>query len=467
MSNLSVRSITGKDNTPVLFPTGIVIGSGASGGINDIGVAGQPGFGVGVCPIPNLSGFVGMVGYQNPMSDNYGNYQYQDGSVMVWIPAFFYKYGTGSNGLNVNVVDIKPLHHFADVATANASGYAMHRAFYDNGALQQGFFFDKYLASKNGNTSCRSVKNGVPISLTTTAGYTVSNGMVTTEATCTGILADSILLARSRGIGVFNVPTVFMYNAIALLALAHAQNSTNTTYCAWYHATNNFPKGCNNNTLSDVNDDSIVYQSAGDSADLMKPKTGSANFFAKTTHNGQNCGIADVNGVMWQPALGITNPGTTSTDNTQITNGNAYVLKQSVKLASLTHGWNGATDAWQALANITSLYDLHTGILPWGSDIDWVRFGNGSNQVFSESTSGINWLRTACGVQRDTNATSSSGTNLFGVDGCYRYNRSNMFVHCSGNWGYGTNAGVFYRGWIDVRSSDRATCGFRAAAFGS
>jgi hypothetical protein len=287
---------------------------------------------------------------------------------------------------------------------------------------------------------------------------------------CTGILADSITLSRARGAGRFQCASLFQYNALALLSLAHGQAATANTYCAWYDAsgTTNFPKGCNNNALGDTNDASILYITAGDVGSASKPLTGSANLFSRTTHNGQNCGIADLNGSMYQTLIGVTNPGTSATDSTQITTGgNAYVLKTAVAIADLTAGWNTATDVWQGSTNIASLYDAVTGLFPWGTSIDWVRFGNGSNQVFDEATSGDGWLRTACGIQQDTNATSAGGTNLFGVDGCYRYNRANLFAFGSGYWGNASNAGVFFRGWSGHRSNaSYGTGGFRAAAYG-
>ena len=128
--------------------------------VNDIGTAGGPGFGVGICPAPP-AGFVGMTGYDSPVHDNYGNYQYLDGSVMCWIPAFFYRIAPDTND-----VSILPRSAYADVATANAAGYALHRAFYD-GVEQPGFFIDKYLwsaVSYGGNTIAGSVKNGNPLS---------------------------------------------------------------------------------------------------------------------------------------------------------------------------------------------------------------------------------------------------------------------------------------------------------------
>jgi hypothetical protein len=95
-----------------------------------------------------------------------------------------------------------------------------------------------------------------------------------------------------------------------MLSVAHGQKSTSTTYCAWYHATNNFPKGCNNNALADTDDGTVTWISDG--YDTCG-KTGSAgeaggagNLFAKSTHNGQNCGVADVNGLMLEVNIGMT-----------------------------------------------------------------------------------------------------------------------------------------------------------------
>ena len=431
-----------------------------------VGTQGGQGFGVGVYPSTLPSGFSNMTGNTDPANENYGNYQYSDGSVMVFVPKFFYRIGHTSSPryatYGLNAVDIVGFETFANEAAANAAGYALHRAFIDGGSEKSGFFIDKYLASKNGTTSCKSVKNGNPISLTTNASYNPSNGMTG----CTGILADAVVLARSRGAGTFNVASVFMYSALALLGLAHAQASTSTTHCAWYNATHNFPKGCNT-ALKDTNDASVTFTSAGNSGgDANKPLTGSGNPFAKTTHNGQSCGVADLNGAMWQVMLGLTNPGSSATDTAQVANGNAYVLKRSVSLSSLTGEWNGANDAWGDAANLASKYDLVSGLFPWDSATGWTYFGNGANQVFSGAASGVSYSRTACGVQDTVNGASASGTNQFGADGCYQYNRANLFPLAAGHWISAANAGVFYRSWYYCRSDDYSYAGFRAAAYG-
>lgn len=433
----------------------------------DIGEAGGQGFGVGVYPEELPAGFTAMAGFDDPASDNYGNYQYQDGSVMVFVPAFYYRFGHPDSpryaDYGANALDIVSAGTYADRTTAAADGYALHRAFIDGGQSKSGFFYDKYLASKNGGDTCRSVKNGVPISLTTSTSYTRSDGMTG----CTGIYADSVVLARARGDG-FNVASVFQVSAVALLSLAHAQAANGTASCAWYDGTGaaNFPKGCNDGALGDNDDPEVVYVSAGDSGNANKPQTGSATPFAKTTHNGQACGIADVNGAMFQVALGITTPGASATASSVVGNGDCYVLKESVALADLTAGHGGATDAWGDATALAVNYDQQAGILPWGSTTGATYFGNGANQVFSEDTDGLNWLRTACGIQQDNAAVSASGTNLFGADYCYQYNRENLFVVAAGRWNYGSDAGVFYRYWNSNRTHSSSKVSFRASAYG-
>lgn len=439
--------------------------SGWGGGGGLIGTQGGQGFGVGEYNGSLPAGFSAMPGASDKASANYGNYQYSDGSIMVFVPRFYYRIGHAASPryatYGANAIDIVGVDTFATEAAANAAGYAMHRAFKDGGADKSGFFIDKYLASKTGTTSCKSIANADPISLTTNASYNSSNGMTG----CTGILADAVVLARSRAAGVFNVASIFMYDALAKLALAHGQAATGTTHCAWYDAslTTNFPKGCNNGALADTNDGSVTYAVASISP---KPKTRATANFAKTTHTGQECGVADLNGSMYQAMLGVTMAGTGATDTTQNTTGHAYILKTSVALASLMGGYGGANDAWGSAANLAANYDLINGFLPWTSATGWIYYGNGASQVFSGDTSGTDWLRSCAGVPllASTNAT---GTSQFGNDGCYQYGRANLFPMASGSWNGAAKAGVFCCNWSNNRSDGYDNVGFRAAAYGS
>jgi hypothetical protein len=339
--------------------------SASSGAL--IGTSGAEGFGVGVCPEADLpAGFTGVDGYTDPSDDDYGNYNYTDNSVMVFIPKFYYKVGTGSNGLAVNVIDVKGTDTYATTATANAAGYALHRTFIDGGAEKSGFFIDKYMCSNNGGVAS-SIKNGNPLS-TASAHSPLSD----LDACSVNQYYETVNAARDRG-NVFNVASLFMYSALAMLSMAHGQAASGTDYCAWYDTggTTNFPKGLNTNqapsdgTISnaDVNDATVSYTATGLGSYPNCAKTGSGVPFAKTTHNGQNCGVADLNGLMFEVALGLTRPGSTDTD-TGTTGGDSafYVLKQSVALKDLTAGWSDVdgvdgNEAWGIAEHLAHLYD--------------------------------------------------------------------------------------------------------------
>lgn len=434
-----------------------------------IGIPGTPGFGVGVYPGTLSSGFTGAPGYKDPLSDSYGNYLYNNESVMVFIPKFYYRIGSTSSPryatYGANAIDIVGTDTFANQSAANAAGYSMPRAFIDGGNEKLGFFIDKFHCSKSsdGVSYGRSIQLGVPISLTTTTTFTRSAGMTN----CVGNFSDAITLSRARGAG-FNCISIFMYSCLGLLSLAHAQSVSSTEFCAWYDATNNFPKGSNNGNLQDVNDTSLTFISAGDAGYAFKPKCGSGSVFAKTTHNGQNNGVADVNGCMWDIGLGITYPGTDGVIETQVATGTAYqqayVLKTSVALSSLTAGWNGATDAWQSSAKITTLYDNVTDIFWWQSG-STVLNGNGTTQVFSSATSGRDWLRTSSGIPATASGTSATGIKLFGNDAQLVYNRMNMTPVCGGSYSDSNNAGIFMRRWGLYRSIAAAGTGFRAGFY--
>lgn len=277
-----------------------------------IGVPGTAGFGVSPCAIAGLpTGMTALAGCYDSTSPNYGNYQFADGSIMCYVPKFWYKIGTGSNGLPVNRIGVKWVRDFADTAAANAAGYALHRAFIDGGVERDGFFVDKYMCSKNAwgaGFIASSIEGGVPISmhadhnpvadLTACSGnyyYEAINAAHARDGVDGAVNSDSQFFCASR----------FIYAALAMLSIAHGQAANGSIYCAWHDASGvtNFPKGCNNNALGDTNDGEVSYQSDGYS---NCGKTGSGVPFAKTTHNGQSCGVADLNGLMYEISLGVT-----------------------------------------------------------------------------------------------------------------------------------------------------------------
>ncbi len=279
---------------------------------NYIGVPGGVGFGAGVTP-RLYSGFSSMPGTLSPSANNYGNYQYKEGSICCWKPMGWLRIGHVDNPTyptyGVNSVDIKPEDAFPDDATANLAGYFRHRAFIDGGENKRGFFRDKYDCSKQAwgtGFIASSIKNGLPIStsfdhnpiadLTACAGnyyYETINAAHARDGVDGAINPNSIWFEESR----------FVASWLALVALAHGQAATGSTYCAWFDPTYNFPKGNNNNALGDVNDATVSFTSDGYS---NCAQAGSGVPFAKTTDNGQNCGVADVSSNMWRPGLGLT-----------------------------------------------------------------------------------------------------------------------------------------------------------------
>ena len=195
--------------------------------------------------------------------------------------------------------------------------------------------------------------------------------------------------------------------------------------CAFSDVAPYMPKGCLNNALKDYNDSSVVFASSGYSNCAL---TGSGEPFAKTTHNGQDCGIADLTGNMWEVAGGFIR-----TDDDGF-----LILKESVDISSINN------DGTSGGAYDTSLYDtIDISDVVSGND-GWTYLGNGSNAVFGMNTdrSSTTYRKTALGIGNDT-GYSSSGTTEFGNDGLYRYLRDAMACLCGGHWSYSSNAGAF------------------------
>lgn len=494
--------------------------------LNDIGVPGIAGFGVGICPsLP--AGFTPMAGCTDPLSANYGNYQYSDGSVMVWIPAFWMRLAHASNptyGVHgVNSIDIKPIGAYPSAAEANADGYYRHRAFVNGGSDQLGFFRDKYDCSNNGGVAS-SIALAMPMVSAPAADQVGFSAVGATNA-----YHGAIVAARTRGAQFFP-ETVFMADALARLSEAHGQAATSGTWCAWYSATTtNFPKGNNNNALKDANDTAVTFTSAGSATYPNFAKTGSGSPFAKTTHNGQACGVADVNGNIYKINPGMTciatskaitgatqaNPvvltvvghGRTTGDVVMITSlggmtqindrlytvtavdvdhvsldgvdgigfgaytsggsltaGTFYLLKESVDIDTITSGTTLATDHWGA-TGVAAMFDAVTPnfATTYGANAFAQRYGNAGNQVFGWASTAQRALSMA-GMPA-ASGMSSSGSNLMGQDYYYQYIRDQLGVVSRDTWGDGSYAGVRTRNLGNARTYAAASVGFAASCY--
>ncbi|RTL21800.1 MAG: hypothetical protein EKK55_15495, partial [Rhodocyclaceae bacterium] len=453
---------------------------------NDIGTPGQMGFGVGICPDEILpASYSLMLGTTTPEHDNYGNYQFSDGSVEVWVPQCWFKIGMGveANGLEFDRVLVKPASYFRSEADANAAGYMSHRADWDAGKLQPGVMVDKYPCSANAGKAS-SIKNAMPMVSGPAAGQVGFSAVGATNQ-----YHGAIAAAKTRSADHFPASR-FIVAKLALLSLAHGQAATSATHCAWYDAAGNinFPKGCNNNALKDTNDTSVTYTTAGASSYPAMPLAGSGVPFAKTTHNGQACGVADLNGTVWEINLGMTCIATdkaisaaTQTSPVQLTvtghgfetgdlamitgvvgmtqlndkmykitvvdanavtldgvDGSAfaaytsggtltmgrwYASKKSTRMASYTAGTTLATDHWGATGVTATMDRVYPAFrTDYPNNGFAQRFGNGANQVLSGALSGNGWTLSGLGFPIAMGA-SSAGSSRFGQDYYYQYAR--------------------------------------------
>lgn len=416
--------------------------------VNNIGIQGASMFGVGITDALPL-GMSEMTGTRTVGHENYGNYQHSDGSIMCWIPQFYYRWGATDSPraakYGLNSLDIKSKYDFADVTAANAAGYAVHRAFYDDGKLKDGFFVDKYQASNNAGIAS-SIKNGIPLSAgSANAPFSGLNG------TPANTYAGAIDAVKTRGAAFF-VTTLFVQRALSLLSMAHAQAATSTDNCAWYDRTGvaNYPKGCNNNALGDVNDVTVKYKTTGY---LSAGKTGSALPFAKTTHNGQANGVADLNGNMYEICLGVTQ-----------LSGTFYALKTTAKASALTSGAATANDAWGAAGIAANYESLGASIGALTGTPRSMVMGSGAQQVFSAATSGKEWQASCAGIPLAT-GVDASGTDLFGHDGFYDNRINDMCSLSGGDWTYSAISGVWNVTFSSSCTSSFNSAGVRAALY--
>ena len=423
-------------------------------GVNHIGTPGKFNFGVGVYDGQDTDltsmGLTLMPHGDDPYSDNYGNYQHTNGSVFVWIPAFCYTFepailtAEGIKDKSPSAFAIKSFSEFNyDETEANEAGYILHRAFIDGGKKKHGFFITKYLMGK-GN---KATKGNIPISLVSSGSDAPSkDSELNTD--CSGVAHDALTISKKLGSN-YNCASGFMYAALAMLSYVHGLYADSTEGCAWYdpEGTTNFPKGCNNNALGDANDGEILYTNS-DTSQKSKPDTGSANHFARTTHNGCNSGVCDLNGCIEQVATGVMGYGS----------GIAfYISPESVKLTDFT---KDNVNNYSDTKLYASVGNIPEKVYYWGS--------TNANTFFTDKN-GNN--RAKCGLW--PNASSASGVNEFGADYAQSYCYDNSYqglLRCCGSWSQSTAAGVFYR-YVNTNNNNNswtngnATWGFRAAAY--
>lgn len=392
-----------------------------------IGTPGTKGFGVGVYPGTESElialGLEPMTGFNDKQSDNYGNYMHFKGGQMIFIPAFLVRYGSEDapqySSYGANSIEIKDVSAYDSLEDAAEEGFYLHRAFIDGGEVKSGFFMSKY-----------------HMTVTTTGGVSVPvSGMTTPTVSITPV--QMIDYARSLGYG-WNCPSAFMAAAIDVIALCHAQFSTWTNVCRWYD-----PAGATS------------YPAQGRGTSDM----------GLYSHNGQPCGVIGFE-FRWEYCLGLTTAGTSeSHGQTAVTNNVLYVMKKSMKLADITSGFGGETDAWGTTYTLQASHDAITVDFPISTNriTNW---GNGTNPVFTDpSTEEGNALFGV--LPRDNNAVGS-GSNFIGksiiyTDPCTQ--NLAFYVHGENVNSSSSAQNAFARSFTEWRVNSCTFIGFRVAGY--
>ncbi len=284
-------------------------------------------------------------------------------------------------------------------------------------------------------------------------------------------------MCQSRGSEWYPTP-IWLSIHLGYLALAHAQAlldgtgtpvANATANAAWMDVAPYAPKG-NNNSGFDVNKTSLVFSrtdvggnSSGWAGESARAFTGAARIgnlsaVEHTTHNGQLCGIVDVNGNQWDITPGLTNVGGVNT---------GYKVFSDLDDYTTVSSNSDITGA----ANVISLAaDVSDDGVWWGDDNAWIYLVPDVGGTYHpSSTWAANATRKAmaeCGLPReDGTSTSQTSTNIFGGDGLYRRHRSDLLPRVGGNWFNGALAGSFAVNLDDGSGYAFQVVGLRSARF--
>ena len=424
-------SSSGIDSTPVTVTTKVEKTATQPGSQPE---PGEVGFGVGLAPEDVCTKY-GMTLLSNePGNENYGNYRHNSsGSIMVWIPKFYFRITEDSSAPYYGT-------RF-DVSFEPKSGYVIHRAFIDGGKEVPGFFIDKYHCGAE-NQVCVSKKGIIPTSSGSTSRYADS---ITNQYPSKGYSAHPqyfLDAVKTRG-QEFNVITAFQMNALSILGDAYYQEcyrKNKTSQIAWADVAPYQPKG-NSNGLKDIEDSSVTFVQASGSYPGTS-LTGSANNLAKTTHNGEKCGVADITGNIYRLGIGIKS-----------SSGNVLqVMKESVY----------AKDITRSNYSSSGIYDDTTYHISSSA----YRLGNLQYNPFtmSEDRNSNEYRLNCSGIPSNAMGVSKDGTARFGQDYTY-ISPGGYYAICGGDSNDG-NVGGYWNRWVSYSmDSSNGQIGFGASLY--
>lgn len=276
--------------------------------IYSLGKPGELGFGIAAVPEDILpDGFVGMNGWDDLRSENYGNYTDSDGSIMCWIPKFYYK----CEGFNVFFKDNET---FANKEEALKENYVLHRAFVDGGLEKKGFFIDKYAVSKknNGKTLISLPKQIITHTFIKNSKLNRSN-----EGCLIDVNDEPLnfphwfvdLLQKYRGTTYdqgYNVASIFAMGAVRMLSITHGACAVTNNNCAWLDIDYNFNTPYSAIFVRTISNGDYLFTDNVDRKlkpfmgyfkkdNVIQPYySGNIDPIELSTHNGQKNGICDL-----------------------------------------------------------------------------------------------------------------------------------------------------------------------------
>lgn len=381
------------------------------------------GFGAGVAYMPTIAATLGlnaMSGASERTNENFGNFTDAKGNVFVCIPMMYYAVDTQNRNAEFgNTPNVS-------ISYVPKQGYTPFYAFKKSDeSYVPCVFVSKYIMSKSANNLPAFVKNADPVSSSSSNnGINQFSGV---EAKNTGFFTACSLLGENYTLHYAALRFVYYLVAEAHKQLAAKRFGSRTkvpaSICAYLDVAPYFPKG-NNTNWGDVDDTSVKYQKAGSntyqSSSYGVGKTGSASNLAKTTFNGQACGIADMGGNMWECDAGYINEGDV-----------CYIAKGIDTLKSLNKDNYNNTAFYIGL----NLENRRTSAS---------YCGNGDKLLFSFGNSG-NAYNCDNFLIPMADGMSSGGTDAYGKD--YNYPLANGGAPLfAGDCGYGGKCGLLCAG---------------------
>ncbi|MDY5466742.1 MAG: hypothetical protein SPF98_04020 [Campylobacter sp.] len=356
------------------------------------------GFGAGVAYMPTIAASLGlsaMDGASQRTHENFGNFVDSRNNVFVCIPMMYYKADT-----NTRISELMGTPK-VEISYIAKEGYAPFYAFKkSDGEYVPCVFVSKYIMSRGSDNKPAFVKNADPVS--SDKSYNGINQFSGVQANNIGFFTAIRMLGENYCLHYAALRFVYY-----MVAEAHKQKAilrfgsrskVPSSICAYLDIAPYYPKG-NNTNWGDANDTSLKYTKAGSgtyqNSNHGTGKTGSANNLAKTTFNGQKCGIADMGGNMFECDGGYI------ADSTQ-----TYILKGIDTLKSLNkHNYNN-TDFFVGL----NLENRRTSPAYY--------CGNGTNVLFTFNINGnaYNCDNFLIPLAR---GMSSRGTDAYGKDRNY------------------------------------------------